>query len=360
MPLRNFAWMATPPFVPRMLSAQVRMDLLAKEAETGFTYTYVWMADQLGHFALGFIPTYAISWIAIALGCGWSTGAALVLATVGCCIAAGKEAMDVRRSEEDSRNGSFPELYDRQAVILNAITASGYMIGGLLVALAAAYGASAGLAALLLALLAAILPARYWLRLRYVFQQSGTPYVRRIWSFTGSFGSSEDRQAVAGFLAGKVQHLVLTGPRGTGKTTLAVALATELAATSRYVRFLSWFDLNELSSGSAEAPVQAGAILWRWPLCEVSVVDDVLLSRDSVLTQGSPVNALHAASSQQFLDILRKQKTVWVLPGDPGESDALVEELRVLLATTGEALKVVALTQPLDPDTSPKMRGKQP
>src|SRR5687767_14493009 len=39
---------------------QLKADLIGKDSYRGVTLTYSWLANQVGHFALGFIPTIVL------------------------------------------------------------------------------------------------------------------------------------------------------------------------------------------------------------------------------------------------------------------------------------------------------------
>ena len=39
---------------------QLKNDLVGKDSQRGFTLTYSWLANQFGHFSLGFIPTFVV------------------------------------------------------------------------------------------------------------------------------------------------------------------------------------------------------------------------------------------------------------------------------------------------------------
>src|SRR5690242_10942594 len=48
---------------------QVRYDLFeTKDVQDNPTYSYAWIADQGGHFSLGFLPTYLFAWIVTLAG----------------------------------------------------------------------------------------------------------------------------------------------------------------------------------------------------------------------------------------------------------------------------------------------------
>ena len=65
--------------------AQLKADLIGKDSYRGVTLTYSWLANQFGHFSLGFIPTlllylcflkcygadYAVRWAPVIVAAAW-------------------------------------------------------------------------------------------------------------------------------------------------------------------------------------------------------------------------------------------------------------------------------------------------
>jgi hypothetical protein len=352
-PLRSqFTWMAEPPFKWRMAVCQLWLDLFSKEVATGFTYTYAWTADQIGHVTLGLIVSLMIRQAFLAIGRPWTLWDGGIVCVVGILAFAIKEGGDVRRCKRQAAESPFRECFRWGPVFANAATATGYVAAGLLLGRALDVGPRTSLAVFGATLVVGLAVAFFWLRLRYMFQQSGTPYVRRIWSVPGDL-SKAHIEVVRSFLAGSHQHLVITGAPGTGKTTLAIALATELAALREYVRFLTWFQAQELASLNREPPVQEGAILWRWRKCTASVIDDVAVA--SNLKGSSPVSATTTIGPLE--KILRGQRTVWVLPGDPVSSSGAITAIQRLLGLT-EPPAVVELIQKLYQDIAPTRLAK--
>ena len=49
-------------FTWKELAKQFKNDLWCKEVATGYTVSYTWMANQLGHFAIGFVPAVFMQW----------------------------------------------------------------------------------------------------------------------------------------------------------------------------------------------------------------------------------------------------------------------------------------------------------
>lgn len=73
------------PFKLGEIARQAVSDWFGKEVQSGYTLTYIWMANQLGHFTLGFIPVCIGVWIwrlcdPRASACGWMMALPVALA----------------------------------------------------------------------------------------------------------------------------------------------------------------------------------------------------------------------------------------------------------------------------------------
>ena len=44
----------------KQILGQLKRDLIGKDSHRGVTLTYSWLANQFGHFSLGFIPTFIL------------------------------------------------------------------------------------------------------------------------------------------------------------------------------------------------------------------------------------------------------------------------------------------------------------
>src|SRR4051812_20879090 len=87
---------------------QVLADFLGKEVQDGYTLTYVWMANQLGHFTLGLmftlLPVWLLRWLFD--GCRTSTCGGWVAAVVF-VVGVVKEANDYRQARTATTGHSF-------------------------------------------------------------------------------------------------------------------------------------------------------------------------------------------------------------------------------------------------------------
>lgn len=329
---------------------QVCHDLYGtKDVQNVITASYVWMADQIGHVTLGLAPTLLLCWIID----GWITSwfdlsdrtrwAGFVIVTVLVfAYWVKKEVQDFRETRQRAgKNFKF----NSGDIWWNVKTALLYFGIGGLIALAAFLDWRLLVPVIALALWPALRVAYWWLRRKLAFQQAGLPYLYRLSNFTGGI-KAETADIVTGVAnfknrrvllrnvcfgpdpirrnKTKIRHLVITGPLGAGKTSLAVGIGTEFAFALGMGRYLSLAKLVQLAVQRDEDPkvmdYDDGRVLWPWAGCELLIVDDVdvgvkLADRPPItlVRPADLVTALTASGEQKPLSWLADQRSVWVL-----------------------------------------------
>ena len=303
---------------------QAYKDWFGKDVQETPTVSYVWTADQFGHFGLGFTVTYLL---------GWTVGPYInqcirnniyssfdprfdlsTCALLTMTIWVIKEIQDFFRERKNFRNAhevvgvaDFP--FNAAEIWWNVATALFYFLIGAAVAAASGYRplwaawVAAGFFFLNLPL------AFWWLRRKITFQQAGLPYLYRLGNFPNRIDlvpRSEDTRDVIKlieqFIAPKVsrdlvarKHLIISGPGNGGKTSLATGIGTEFAFRQGIGRFITMVELLQMAEPtrrlhSAAAPtVQRGGqltvpedqefddgrVLWQWDRVSMLLVDDV-------------------------------------------------------------------------------------
>ncbi len=290
-------------------------DILSKEVQTSPTYSYQWMACEVGHIGLGMVLFFAM-----ASAFGWPSWVSLV-AVAGAAVA--KEGRDVYVTNKKISN-TFDARLDKRTVRIDALLAVVYMVLGAMFAFGVAERWPFWAFMLWLAPVVAIMP--WCLRQKMYFQQAGLPYLFRLPEFTAPLRDNAVT-LIKRFLASAgsqpPQHLVILGPLQAGKTSLAVGIGTEATFMTKVVRYLTFTKLCEIGIGG-EPPAPRNTALWRWRQSQLVIVDDVVGGLDLFRKDRAPSrNASLNEAMHELKDELASRHVIWVVQDEGGQSSAL-------------------------------------
>ncbi len=297
----------TPPNIPTdfILRTQFWRDIFGKEVQSAATYSYLWMADQLGHVCLGIIlqfvltfglhdlPPLVFGWNLMTLD--WANGIALLAISV---VVSLWEYRAYSVAAANASSGLFP--LDVPLLKRNAIIATVYMIFGVIVGYGFHLEAGWWNAIVFLAVaIASILCAPPWLRQKVTWQKAALPYLFRLADSTCDI-PQETADALQKLIddgperTGPKQVLIV-GPVGSGRTPMVCGVGTEMAFKKHKVRYLSFATLSDIAEQRQQAPnaklPPIGAwgpkniFYWPWFEAEVLVIDDVSPTVDAAMRQ---------------------------------------------------------------------------
>lgn len=351
-----------PAIAPADVLRQIKVDLLDKEVQSAATYSYLWLADQMGHIGIGLLIAAAAAALVSVFGALENWRHWVVAALALAAFPVGKEVWDFRKFNT-SANRYF--AVDRLLLIGNAATATLYMLAGVLVGVVMAMplpfvvdkiwmctvlGIELRIAETLLVRIATVVGVAilavsgvlWWVRQKIVWQKAALPYLTRLSRLEVDFAPDkpdkpdEPSPTIEAYIAGasKVdgkateRPLLLLGPLGVGKTGLAAAIGTEAAFAGAKVRYVSFSKLAQsaLAQRRAQARTQAidaadagppNILYWQWRRAQLVIVDDIrpgLGERDYISLQEFRERFTEDRKlGADGLGTLRHRRSVWAI-----------------------------------------------
>lgn len=260
---------------------QLKADLIGKDSYRGVTLTYAWLANQLGHLALGFIPTIvlfiylsrqmektkAALWSAVIIASVWTLFEAYnFLGPLLLKKRSASRTVFVPKARYTFtpawRNIAFDTLTDVIFFCFGAFTAS----------ICCVYSDNAAVVLVVL-LLALIYPCAYWYLTKMYLQAPQYPFQFRLSQWEKDI-SEQNKTSVERFMQneGSGMHLLLFGHRGSGKTTLSVGIATEMSIRRHSAIYVTAMKLYCLFFEPHSEDEEA---LWNWRNSSVLIIDDI-------------------------------------------------------------------------------------
>lgn len=315
----------------KQILAQLKRDLIGKDAYRGVTLTYAWMANQFGHFSLGFIPTFILYtiflakthmshpeiWAAVAVWGAWllfelyNFLGPLLLNTSAKQVTAVAKGYTFKPAWA---NVTFDTLTDLCFFGIGAGAAS--LICKWSVPIAVGLG---------VLLLLVIYPTYYWYVTKMCLQQAGYPFQLRLSQW--NFGITEKhKQTILNFMDANTsgKHLLLFGSKGSGKTSLSVGIATEASIKKNCCSYVTATKL--LAMFFEEKDTSANNTMWSWHDSAVLVIDDINpggLIKDDILTASLFFELINNAQYGSYnMKQIREKNVIWVM----GNEDSIRKE----------------------------------
>jgi energy-coupling factor transporter ATP-binding protein EcfA2 len=310
---------------------QLFLDLIGKDSYRGVTLTYAWLANQFGHFSLGFIPALLLTTV-LAKYTDWQSPelcGALIISiawfSFECFNFLGP--LLLFRSNKSMRvrytfrpfwlNIAFDTGTDVLYFILGAFTSS-FLFQFHTIAL---WVVVIDLAVLTFCFW-------YWYRVKLYIQKAYLPFQYRLSQCVVNI-NPEEKKIIEDFIRHPKSgsHLLVFGPKGSGKTSLAVGLATELAIQKKACTYATAMKLFVDFYVDDSDIIDQKDVLWSWRTADLLVIDDI--------NPGDPVrnDLLHPNEFMTFLDrtpapkvtvepdlknraALASRNVIWVLGND--------------------------------------------
>lgn len=255
-----------------LIAKQLLFDLIGKDSQRGITLTYGWLANQFGHFALGYIPVllfYGIytQWLVLANPILWALLSTMILWTVF-------EAYNfLGPLLKPSRTNPFkPDWFN---VGFDTLTDLLFFYTGSFAAILLYEMCFVYLICFLLLFVLTFFLFAYWYPLKMYTQYAYFPFQSRISAWTNDI-SDEQKQIVLTFISSNTpQHIIITGPENSGKTSLAVSIATELTIKKQACFYTTGIKLLSFLQDSDTLFQNKFSLPWSWRNVSCVVVDDI-------------------------------------------------------------------------------------
>lgn len=324
---------------------QLKADLIGKDSYRGVTLTYSWMANQFGHFSLGFIPTLILYLIfkektsialtaidaAVIISTGWllfelyNFLGPLLLKRIS------KSKIVSFTGQKYSfkpawANIAFDTFTDLCFFWLGAFSA------GLLLEFS-----WTTVFILILVFFILFYPVFYWFLTKMYLQAAQYPFQFRLSQFEGNI-TEIDKKSINEFLNNEApgKHLFVFGSNGSGKTSISIGIAAEMSIRHKACIYTTAMKLFSMFFESDTNSTLPGVQLWTWRKSSLLVIDDINPGdpiKSDIITPVEFLDMLDkfSGSNIQNRQTLKSMNVIWVLGNENRDNDLLCKWQNMLL-----------------------------
>lgn len=303
----------TKPITRKDVLRQLKSDLIGKDSYRGVTLTYSWLANQFGHFSLGYMPTLMLFsilnkhtdinkpafWAAAIVSSLWllfelyNFLGPLLLNRHSTSKVLYVPSHKPYTFQPAWANIAFDTFTDLCFFWNGAFWASLFLHFSLFVVYI-----------LIIDTLILLYPVSYWFLTKMYLQASMYPFQFRLSQWDLNINDS-DKKAIQEFLDNKKQgkHLFVFGGRCSGKTSLSVGVSTELSIKHHACYYTTGMKLYNMFSETNDALLEdVNKALWTWRTSSVMIIDDI--------NPGDPIkeNLVTPAKFLEMLDLFKEHK----------------------------------------------------
>jgi hypothetical protein len=267
------------PISSAVVFRQLLSDLTGKDAYRGITFTYSWMANQFGHFSLGFFLALCLSyvfqhhfmfsepslWGSISSSIFW-----LIFEIGNFFLPLLIYRFNAIKNKTYTfhppwLNIAFDTFTDICFFAIGSFSAGIYVDFNWF-----------GITILLILVILIIYPTYYWYLSKMYLQNANYPFQMRFSQWEGML-SDADKKTTIEFLLQPTngKHLFIFGARNTGKTSLAVGIATELSNNHKTCSYSTAIKLFTLFSLTEDELKEDKNNLWTFRSSKLLVIDDI-------------------------------------------------------------------------------------
>lgn len=318
----------------KFILEQLTFDLIGKDSYRGVTLTYAWLANQFGHLALGFIPTFLV--YQIAKQYSKSTHLNMVIAICVTTFWLTFEIYNVLAPifKNNQVYNFKPDLYN---VIFDTTTdICFFAIGAFLAGLGIKHSSSLVTINISLIILVTY-PSYYWYTTKMFQQEAKFPFQLRLSQWKTNL-DEQSKNTINQFVnkTSSGNHLLVFGAYKSGKTSLSVAIANEQSIKHKkalYTSATKFYNLlYEPSPTENELKINN---LWSWRNTDFLVIDDINPSLKINGINVEPNTFFNLLNNEQFgqenIKAIQNTNIIWVL----GENNSACCDWKQLLNSMG-------------------------
>ncbi|MCK6612376.1 MAG: hypothetical protein L6Q78_15210 [Bacteroidia bacterium] len=249
----------------RVVIKQLYADLIGKDSYRGITQTYAWLANQFGHFSLGFL----VAWV---LNLFLKDAPTSAISSVLFWLIF--ESYNVFESVYlKARKNPFVFKPQLGNLVYDTLTDLIYFwLGALIFYLPVRSGDSIFWLLIPFGIYLSI-AFWFWYRIKIYLQEGFLPFQFRLSQWRGKFVSPIEKDQIELFNSSTdCLHLLISGPINSGKTSLAIGLASEAALQKKTVFYTTLFRLSGDLALKNDTKSQTG--LWTRRSADFLIVDD--------------------------------------------------------------------------------------
>lgn len=327
---------------------QLRADLIGKDSYRGVTFSYTWLANQFGHFSLGFIPTLVIyDLFTNAFDKEAAAFYSAVLISVGWLLFETYNFLGPLLLEKEPNAGTSPTSGSRYAfqpawenVAFDTITDLLFFWTGAFSACRLFTGSAIVVVMLLLFTVSLIYPCRYWYLTKMYLQIPQYPFQFRLSQWRSGAVTKGTKDTVSRFLHSDARgrHLLIYGSKGSGKTSLSIGIATEFSIKHTPCVYTTAMKLYCMFFEKEERHLSDH--LWDWRTASLLVIDDINPGypvREEVMSPELFLKLLDAyGANRDNRQVIRSSNMIWVL-GNRVSEDRGPDKWEAMLKDIGVA-----------------------